>query len=285
VAHGRSPTHRRRGREAAREGSESEATHPVRLQKLLAAAGFGSRRGAEELIRQGRVSVDGRIARIGDSADPETQRVALDGERIRLEPHRYWLLHKPTGIVTTMSDPHGRQTVMDLLPEGVGRLHPVGRLDRDSSGLLLLTNDGALTQALLHPSHEGEKEYEVTVKGELRENSMRKLARGVRLEEGRTKPARVGSVRFDSARDVTVFRLTLTEGRKRQIRRMMLMLGHPVKKLVRVRIGPLVIGRLAPGRARALRAGEIAALRTYARRLQAPRGRRQTRTPRKGSST
>ena len=239
MAHGRSPTHRRKRRAREPQAEAPESGTPVRLLKLLAAAGLGSRRAGEELIRQGRVSVDGKRAGLGDSADPEKQIVALDGERIQLEPNRYWMLHKPTGVVTTMSDPHCRRTVMDLLPEGLGRLHPVGRLDRDSSGLLLMTNDGPLTQALLHPSQGGEKEYEVTVKGELRENAMRKLARGVYLEDGRTAPARAEAVRFDADRGQTVFRLTLTEGRKRQIRRMLLSLGCPVKKLVRVRVGPL----------------------------------------------
>ena len=274
MAHGRSPRHQRRPRKAgarrARTGGPPPApsSGPVRLQKILAAAGVASRRAAEDLIRQGRVTVNGRPAQIGVSADPGVDEIALDGERVRVEAPRYWILHKPKGVVTTLADPHGRRSVKDLVPGSAGRVYPVGRLDRDSAGLVLLTNDGALAQLLLHPSRESEKEYRVTVRGQLEDRAVARLCRGVHLEDGLTKPARVERLRYDADDDATTFLLTLTEGRKRQIRRMLLTLGHPVKKLVRVRIGPIRLGRLAPGATRPLRGDEVRALRVYASRLE-----------------
>ena len=240
MAHGQSPRHVRKRKvtdEAAEEGSA------IRLQRIVASAGLASRRGAEEMIRAGRVSVNGRTAQIGESADPTRDVVLVDGERLRSERPRYWMLHKPNGVVTTVSDPHGRETVMHLLPEGVGAVHPVGRLDRDSSGLVLLTNDGDLTQRLLHPSHESEKEYRVTVKGELGPDLVEKIQSGLYLEDGRTAPAKLNRLRADPDTGTSTFFLTLIEGRKRQIRRMMLAVGRPVKRLARVRMGPLVLGR------------------------------------------
>jgi 23S rRNA pseudouridine2605 synthase len=241
----------------------------VRLQKLLAAAGFASRRGAEEMIEQGRVTVNGRTASLGESADPSADRIQLDGERIRIAKPSYWLLHKPTGIVTTVKDTHGRATVMDLMPGDLERLHPVGRLDRDTSGLVLMTNDGALTHALLHPSRGSEKEYRVTVKGEVEEKKMKRLSRGLHLDDGKTAPAKVTTPKYDSEKNLSTFNLTLIEGRKRQIRRSMLVLGHPVKKLVRVRMGPLNLGRLAAGHARPLRPDEVRTLQQYVLELRA----------------
>ncbi len=269
MAHGRSPRHVRK--RAPVESAEAAAGR-TRLQKILAAAGLGSRRSCEELIRAGRVAINGQTAQLGDSADPASDRVSLDGERVRPERPLYWMLHKPTAVVTTVSDPHGRRTVMHLIPEGVGPIHPVGRLDRDSSGLLLLTNDGELTQRLLHPSHQSEKDYRLTVKGELDAERVRKLERGIYLEDGRTAPAKLTRLKVDPDSETSTFVLTLTEGRKRQIRRMLLAVGRPVKKLVRVRIGPLVLGRLAVGRARPLRANEVRAVKAYAARLE-PAGR------------
>ena len=275
MAHGRSPTHSRKKRSGHRAVDRPDATSgAVRLQKLLAAAGFGSRRSAEALIRDGRVTVNGRTAELGESADPATDTIALDGERIAREPVRHWMIHKPAGVVTTVADPLGRVTVMSLLPAGLGQLYPVGRLDRDSSGLVLMTNDGSLTQKLLHPSYESEKEYRVTVKGEVSERSFERLRRGVRLEDGKTAPAEVTSVRFDAERGVTTFQLTLTEGRRRQIRRAMWSLRHPVKKLVRIRVGPLRLGRLEVGLARPLRADEIRALEAHVAGLRPSRRKR-----------
>ena len=274
MAHGQSPRHSRKRREA----SLPEAPAKTRVQKILAAAGLASRRASEDLIRTGRVAVNGRTVKLGDSAVLGSDIVTVDGERIRAEKPLYWMLHKPTSVVTTVSDPHGRRTVMHLLPVGLGPIHPVGRLDRDSSGLLLLTNDGDLTQRLLHPSHQSEKEYQVTIKGELDTDQIQKIQRGIYLEEGRTAPAKLARLRVDPDSGTTTFALTLTEGRKRQIRRMLLSLGRPVKKLVRIRMGPLVLGRLAPGKARPLRAAEVRALKAYAAKLKpAPRTRSRKR--------
>jgi 23S rRNA pseudouridine2605 synthase len=246
-----------------------------RLQKLLAAAGLASRRAAEAWIREGRVRVDGHVAKLGDAADLEVQQVAVDGRPIAVARLAYWMAHKPRGVVTTTRDPEGRRTVLDLLPREAPRLHPVGRLDQDTEGLVLLTNDGAVTQALLHPSLGSEREYRVTVRGPIADALLRRLARGIVLDDGPTAPARVGAARFDRAADASTFALVLAEGRKRQIRRAMQALGHPVLRLVRVRMGPLVLGALAPGRARRLRTAEVAALRAHAARLQRRATRRQ----------
>ena len=273
--HGKSPRHtpRRRAKGPAAPDGPLPASGPVRVQKILAAAGLASRRGAETLIRDGRVSVNGRTIALGASADPHRDTIALDGERVRVEAPSYWILHKPTGVVTTLEDPHGRRTVRDLIPGAAGGVHPVGRLDRDSAGLLLLTNDGALTQRLLHPSHESEKEYRVTVKGELDAKAVKRLTQGMHLDDGPTAPTRVERLRYDGDDETTTFHLVMTEGRKRQIRRMLLALGRPVKRLVRVRVGPIKLGRLTPGTARPLRDHEVRALRAYVERLRPGRRR------------
>ncbi len=227
-----------------------------RLQKVLAAAGVASRRAAEDLIRAGRVTVNGAIATLGESADADRDVIAVDGEPIQRAPLEYWMVHKPRGVLTTVSDPQGRSTVVDLVQESTARLFPVGRLDLLSEGLVLLTNDGPLAHSLLHPSFGAEREYRVTVRGSVDRSMLRRISEGVEIEDGLTAPARVGAVRFDSETRTTRFALTLVEGRKRQIRRMMRALGHPVVRLVRVRMGPLELGRLAPGKARPLRARE-----------------------------
>jgi 23S rRNA pseudouridine2605 synthase len=234
----------------------------VRLQKLLAAAGVASRRAAEELLRAGRVAVNGETAHLGQSADPGRDVVTVDGVPVEREPFAYWLLHKRRGVVTTVHDPEGRETVLDGLPPEARRfrLFPVGRLDRDTEGLVLLTNDGALAHVLLHPSHQNEREYRVRVRGRVAAETLRKLAQGIELEEGRTAPARVGRARYDAGGDTSQFTLTLIEGRKRQIRRACQSLGHAVVRLVRVRMGPLRLGRLAAGAARPLGAEERRAL-------------------------
>ncbi len=169
MPHGRSPRHQRTSKRRRRTAPASEAVAhsaaetaapkkgPVRLQKLLAGAGLGSRRGCEEYLRAGRVTVNGEVAKLGDSADPRRDVVAVDGERLAPEPLAYWVVHKPAGVVTTVRDPQGRPTVMGLVPRDTPRLHPVGRLDYESSGIVLLTNDGDLTQALLHPSLGSER--------------------------------------------------------------------------------------------------------------------------------
>lgn len=246
------------------------------MQKLMASAGIASRRACEELIRQERVTVNGRTASIGESVEPGRDVVALDGERIAVEALRYWLVHKPLGVLSSVTDPHGRTTILDLVSGVDARLYPVGRLDRESTGLVLLTNDGAVTQALLHPSIGNEREYQVTARGEISEKSFARLSRGVHLEDGRTAPAVVKQPRYVESQDVTTFSLILTEGRKRQIRRALLALGHPVKRLVRTRMGPLRLGKLDPGAARELRPDEVKALRTHVASLvkrKAPRSR------------
>ena len=167
-----------------------------RLQKLLAAAGFGSRRGCEDFLRAGRVAVNGEVAGLGDRADPGRDIVTLDGEAIASERLRYWLVHKPRGMLTTVSDPEGRPTIVALVPPGEVRLFPVGRLDGETSGLVLMTNDGAMTHRLLHPSLGCEREYRVRVKGELTLDKRARLEAGVWVEGGRTAPARVESLSF-----------------------------------------------------------------------------------------
>jgi len=234
----------------------------VRLQKILASAGVASRRAAEELLRAGRVAVNGEPARLGESADPDRDVVTIDGVPVEREPFAYWLLNKRKGVVSTVHDPEGRKTVLESLPRQArrSRLFPVGRLDRDTEGLVLLTNDGALAHVLLHPSHETEREYRVMVKGRVSAAALRRLAEGIELEEGITAPARTGRARYEAESDTSRFTLTLIEGRKRQIRRACEALGHRVVRLVRVRMGPLRLGRLAPGAARLLQTEERRAL-------------------------
>ena len=204
--------------------------------------------------------VNGRVAGLGDSARAGVDEVSVDGVALTREPAAYWVLHKPRGVVTTLHDPEGRRTVLDFLPGGAPRLFPVGRLDRDTEGLLLLTNDGRTAHALLHPSHESEREYRVSVRGRIGAAELRQLAEGVELEEGRTARARVGAAELDAQAGLTRFSLVLIEGRRRQIRRSLEALGHPVARLVRVRMGPLRLGRLAPGEARELTHAERRAL-------------------------
>jgi pseudouridine synthase len=234
----------------------------VRLQKIMAAAGVASRRRAEELIRAGRVSVNGAIASLGATADPDEDEISVDGCPVVAEPRAYWILHKPPGVITTTRDPEGRTTVLDLLPSEArgGRLFPVGRLDLASEGLLLLTNDGEVAQAMLHPSLGCEKEYRVTARGQLSPATRRLLAAGMQLDDGPMAPCEVGPVQYDPGANASTFHLTLREGRKRQIRRALAARGHPVVRLIRIRMGPLRLGRLLPRQARTLTAAERRAL-------------------------
>ena len=241
----------------------------IRLQKLLANAGFGSRRDVERFLSEERVTVNGRVAKLGDKADPKQDEIRFDGERLLRERPTYWIVNKPRGVVTTVRDDEGRRTVIDLLPRSVGRLFPVGRLDKETTGLLLMTNDGDAAHVLLHPSLGNEREYRVSVKGNLSTRAITRLERGVTLEEGRTSPARVSDVRFDKDSGTSSLSLTLAEGKKRQIRRSLLVLGFPVRRLVRVRMGPLKLGRLEVGEARVLRSEERRALLEHVRRLRA----------------
>ncbi len=206
--------------------------------------------------------MNGVAASLGTTVDPERDHVSLDGRPVAAQPSAYWILHKPRGVVTTVRDPEGRPTVLDLLPAEArgGRLFPVGRLDLDSEGLLLLTNDGEVAQAMLHPSLGCEKEYRVTARGRLSRETTRSLAAGVELDDGPMAPCRLERVRYDPQRDASTFHLTLREGRKRLIRRALAARGHPVMRLIRIRMGPLRLGRLRPREARPLTARERRAL-------------------------
>ncbi len=224
-----------------------------RLQRVLASAGFGSRRSCEELIRAGRVAVDGVPATLGMSVDPIAQTVTVDKREIVIEVAEYWLLNKPAGVVSTADDPQGRRTVVDCVPTET-RVFPVGRLDAATTGLLLITNDGALPHRLLHPSYGVEKEYEVIAQGRMTQATARRLSEGVELEDGVTAPADVHIVSIGRN---SVLRLTLHEGRNRQVRRMLEAVGHPVVSLHRGRFGPLTDDGMAVGAVRRLRRPEI----------------------------
>ena len=240
-------------------------TSEVRLQKILSAAGVASRRAAERLIAAGRVSVNSQVVtKLGTRADPKGDIVRLDGRRVGdVERRRYLLVNKPTGYVTTRSDPHQRRTVLDLVRRVREYVYPVGRLDYDSEGLLLLTNDGELAERLTHPRHGLKRVYEAVVEGVPSANAMRRLASGVVLDGRRTAPAAVrllgghGSRRGDKAR----IHVTLTEGRNRQVRRMFESIGHPVVRLRRVQLGPIRIRGLKPGDVRELSSEEVESLR------------------------
>ncbi|MGH9465590.1 MAG: pseudouridine synthase [Thermoanaerobaculia bacterium] len=245
-----------------------------RVQKLLAQAGLASRRAAEELIRAGRVTINGEVAALGDKADPATDAVKVDGRRVALAaPAAYLLLNKPRGYITTRSDPEGRPTVYELLPERWRRrVAPVGRLDVQTEGLLLLTNDGDLAQRVSHPRHGCAKLYRVKVKGHPREEDLARLRSGIVLDGRRTAPARIerAAVRGQAAN--AWLTVELHEGRTRQLREMFFRIGHPVLKLRRIAIGPLSDRRLAVGKFRELSAREVEALRS-GRRLRRPRRR------------
>ncbi|MCL6515755.1 pseudouridine synthase [Alicyclobacillus sp.] len=230
-----------------------------RLQKVLARAGVASRRRCESLIAEGRVTVDGVVVtELGTKVDPDLHEIAVDGRPVNRERPVCILLHKPTSYVTTVRDPQGRRTVLDLITGVDARLYPVGRLDYDSSGLLLLTNDGELTHRLLHPAHHVDKTYRVTVVGMPERSELERLRRGIPLEDGPTQPAQVRALRLHPVE--SVLELTIHEGRNRQVRRMMEAIGYPVKRLKRVAFGPLVLGNLPPGRWRPLTPEEWAAL-------------------------
>ncbi|MBI2152483.1 MAG: rRNA pseudouridine synthase [Candidatus Rokubacteria bacterium] len=231
-----------------------------RLSKILAEAGLASRRGSERLIAEGRVTVNGRtVTTQGATADPERDRVAMNGRPIpAVEPKRYVLLNKPRGYLTTRSDPRGRPVVLDLVKHERARLFPVGRLDFDAEGLLLLTNDGALAQRLLHPRFGIERVYEVEVEGRVSAAEVPRWERGVTLPDGPATPRAVRLLRRTQAS--TWLRVVFTEGRYREVKRFCQALGHRVVRLRRVGFGPLRLGNLAPGVARALSAAELARL-------------------------
>jgi len=225
-----------------------------RLQKVLARVGIGSRRVCEDLIAEGRVLVDGEVAVLGRRVDPETALIEVDGAPVGVRPDLvHYVLNKPAGVVTTADDPQGRPTVVGLVPDEP-RVFPVGRLDVDTEGLLLLTNDGELAHRLTHPSYGVEKEYVAEVEGLPTRAVLRRLREGVELDDGPTAPARATLV------DPSVVRLTIHEGRNRQVRRMCEAVGHSVVRLVRTRIGPLADRSLAPGAWRELTGAEVRSL-------------------------
>ncbi|GBC95356.1 Ribosomal large subunit pseudouridine synthase B [bacterium HR16] len=236
---------------------------PQRLQKILAQAGYGSRRACEQLILQGRVRVNGQVVtQLGVQADPRCDVVEVDGKRVQLpEEHTYILLHKPAGVVTTRRDAHAARTVIDLLQGVTAPVFPVGRLDADTTGALLLTDDGELAYRLTHPRYGVPKTYLVEVRGEVKEEAIRRLREGVALEDGTTAPAQVQKVRTLADRKTTLLRLTIHEGRKRQVKRMCTAVGHPVVRLHRERFGPLTLRNLPAGAWRHLTAEEVTALR------------------------
>jgi 23S rRNA pseudouridine2605 synthase len=231
----------------------------IRLQKILAESGVASRRTSERLMTEGRVTVNGQtVTELGSKADPAVDDIRVDGRRIRRpERKRYLLLNKPRGFVSTRSDPQRRPTVIDLLKGVREYVYPVGRLDYDSEGLLLLTNDGDLAARLTHPRHGVERVYEARVRGEPDARSIERLARGIVIDGRRTAPARARMTHG-------AIELTLREGRKRQVRLMCEAIGHPVLRLKRVRFGPITDDRLKPGQFRELTPGEVARLKRTA---------------------
>ena len=230
-----------------------------RIQKLMAAAGLCSRRTAEEWIAAGRVIVNGRIARVGDKADPDRDTVLVDGSPLRgAAQHVYLMLHKPRGYVTTLSDERGRRTAAELVADCGTRVYPVGRLDRDSEGLLLFTNDGQLTHALLHPSHQVDKTYIVSVTG-AEDGSAARLAAVDKLDGESIGPAQVEELHRSGT--AAEYRVVLHQGKKRQIRRMCAAAGLEVTRLCRVAEGGLRLGGLPPGKWRYLTEEELGLIR------------------------
>jgi len=225
---------------------------PIRLHKLLAQMGVASRRAAERMIAEGRVSVNGRIVNTpGAMASPEDE-IRVDGKLVRQQPqmrYRYILLNKPAGVLSTAKDERGRKTVIDLLGQS-NRIYPVGRLDKDSEGLMLLTNDGELAQRITHPRYGVHKQYMVEVEGYFSDRSLQDLLQGVELEDGFSKP--LDAKIISRSRDKSKLLITMGEGRKRQVRRTLAALGYKVKRLTRVALGPLSLGNLKPGEYREL---------------------------------
>lgn len=232
-----------------------------RVQKILAAAGVASRREAEKLIVAGKVKVNGKLVKeLGVKADSFKDRITVDGKPVQLEEKVYYMFYKPRGVVTTMKDPEGRRCIADYTGDLGERVFPVGRLDYNTEGLLLLTNDGDLAQKLAHPSNETKKTYVARVLGIVPEEKFDKLRMGVELEDGVTAPATVNLRTYDHARNITEFDITIHEGRNRQVRRMCDAIGFPVRDLKRIKMGPLSLRGLGRGKLRELEFGELNAL-------------------------
>lgn len=244
-----------------------------RLQKILSQWGVASRRAAEELIAAGRVRVNGTPAELGQRVDPMGDRIEVDGKPLHMDARpalHYLLLHKPAGVVSTCHDPRHRRTVLDLVPVAQRPgLHPVGRLDTDSTGALLLTNDGDLTFALTHPSHDVPKTYRVWVEGQLSDRTLRQWRTGIDLDGRKTRPAEV--VVEAQREDRTRLRIVLREGRNRQIRRVAEYLGHPVISLHRIAIGSIQLGDLPRGKVRSLLPSEIKHLSQLSQNVNFPK--------------
>jgi len=232
----------------------------MRIQKILAQMGLASRRRADEMVSEGRVTVNGKTATPGTKADPERDHIKLDGKLLTgtREQKVYFMFNKPVNVMTTLDDPQGRPTVKDFLKKVKQRTFPVGRLDFDSEGLLILTNDGDLAHTILHPSKKTPKTYKVKIKGVLEDKDIERLTNGLYLRDGKTAPAKVRKLR--KLKENSWVEITITEGRKRQVRRMFDAVGHTVSKLIRIRIGQLDLGKLGPGELRVLSDDEIESL-------------------------
>lgn len=245
-------------------GVETDEEGLIRLQKLLAMSNVASRRKCEQLMLEGKVVVDGEIVtRLGTKVDPTTAVIRVDGKRLPpVSPHVYLVLNKPTGVVSTMSDPEGRPTISDLVADRPERLFHVGRLDTDTSGLLLLTNDGDFAQRMAHPSFEVDKTYVAEVEGEVTRATIKTLLEGVTLEDGpvTVSKARVVSSGQQYGKDKSILELVIHEGRNRVVRRLLDHVGHPVRKLTRTAIGPVQLQRLGSGELRELTLPELGEL-------------------------
>jgi len=247
---------------ASEQGAHGERIVPMRLQKFLARAGVASRRGSEDLMTAGRVAVNGEIVtELGSKVDPRVDVVTVDGAAVELaDGPVYLVLNKPAGYLTTMADPQGRPTVADIVPREPAGLFPVGRLDKDTTGVLLFMTDGDLAHRLLHPKYHVEKRYIATVEGAPSDGNLKRLARGIELDDGPTKPARIRRLAQSSLG--TSVEIVISEGRKRQVKRMFLAIGHPVVVLHRASFGPVELGDLAEGLTRPLTGRELESLKT-----------------------
>ncbi|AEJ39742.1 pseudouridine synthase [Sulfobacillus acidophilus TPY] len=239
----------------------------LRIQRIIQQAGLASRRQAEEWIQAGRVTVNGHVASLGETADPDHDTILVDGQPIRLQPRWIYLaLHKPAGYTTSLADRHAEHLISELIPAKYGRVFPVGRLDRDTSGLILLTNDGALAFQLLHPAYRIPKVYEAWVKGKPRESHLERLRRGIRLADGPAYPEDIRILRKEP--DRTLIRLTLREGKKREVRRIFETIGHPVLELKRIQFGNILLEGLTEGSIRPLTHHEIKELKQLVQKGQ-----------------
>lgn len=257
------PSKRRRPRPTAVKESTGEASGGMRLQKILAAAGLGSRRQCEELIETGRVEVDRQlVTELGAKADPETQEVRVDGVKLPKTRLVYFMVNKPPGIISTSNDPAGRPRVIDLVPYD-GRVFTVGRLDKSSEGLILVTNDGDLADRLTHPRYGVDKTYKVEVAGTLERKDLAPLLKGIRLAEGMARAVAAKVVR--QYKHSTLLEIVLSEGRNREVRRILAKIGHKVERLQRIAIGPLRLGELPLGQSRPLERDELKALKQASR--------------------